>query len=129
MSFEYTCCAGRHSYSVVPKCLSAFLEHDAEAVEGAPSTLGYPSPEVTALEHSQQPLAPLDMHKDDVWAVGVMGLLWLSKGQDMPFGPTRHQAAMLGNRQLLAEARARVKARHLDWVSPSPHMSHSKLYK
>ena len=100
----------------------------AEAVEGAPSTLGYSSPEVTALRHSQQPSGPLDMHKDDVWAVGVMGLLWLSKGQDMPFGPTRHQAKMLANPQFLAEAKERVRGRHLAWVSPSTHFSHSSCF-
>ena len=72
----------------------------------------------------QQPSAPLDLCKDDIWAVGVMGLLWLSKGQDMPFGPTRDQASRLTSPHSLAEAKEGVKARHLAWVSPSPHLSH-----
>ncbi|KAL3159335.1 serine threonine protein kinase [Trebouxia sp. C0010 RCD-2024] len=91
-----------------------------EAVEGAPSTLGYPSPEVTALGHSHQPSAPLDLHKDDVWAVGVMGLLWLSKGQDMPFGPTRHQAERLASPQGMAETREGVMAQHSSWAKAHP---------
>ena len=86
-------------------------------MEGAPATLGYSSPEVTALGHRQQPSRPLDLHKDDVWAVGVMGLLWLSKGQDMPFGPTKGQAQTLANPQCLAEARKGVIAQQQAWVS------------
>ena len=107
------------------KCPSDWFEHDAEAVQGAPTTLGYPSPEVTALGHSQQPSGPLHLHKDDVWAVGVMGLLWLSKGQDMPFGPTRHQARRLASPEGLAEARKGLMAHHHAWVSPSSHSPHS----
>ena len=97
-------------------CLS-LLEHDAGALEGAPNTLGYPSPEVTALGHSQQPSSPLDLHKDDLWAVGVMGLLWLSKRQTMPFGPTRQQAKRLATPHGLAEAKKSVLTQHDAWVS------------
>ena len=108
---------------VVMLCLaSLLLKHDAGAVEGAPNTLGYPSPEVTALGHTQQPSAPLDMHKDDVWAVGVMGLLWLSKGQDLPFGPTRQQAKRLTTPQGLADAKKWVLAQHGAWVSSCSHL-------
>ena len=101
-------------------CLS-LLEHGTGALEGAPNTLGYPSPEVTALGHGQQPSSPLDLdlHKDDVWAVGVMGLLWLSKKQNMPFGPTRQQAKRLASPQGLAEAKKSLLAQHDAWVSLS----------
>ena len=102
-------------------CLIA-SKHNAGAVEGAPNTLGYPSPEVTALGHTQQPSAPLYMHQDDVWAVAVMGLLWLSKGQDMPFGPTRQQAKRLTNPQGLADAKKWVLAQHDAWVSRCPDL-------
>ena len=46
-----------------------------------------------------------------------MGLLWLSKGQYMPFGPTRQQAQRLGHPNGLAEARKSVMAKHATWVS------------
>ncbi|KAL3151514.1 hypothetical protein ABBQ38_012513 [Trebouxia sp. C0009 RCD-2024] len=91
-----------------------------EAVEGAPYTLGYPSPEVTAMGHSQQPSGPLDLHKGDVWAVGVMGLLWLSKGLEMPFGPTRHQAETLASPEGLAKARKGVIEQHDAWAKAHP---------
>ncbi|KAL3151550.1 hypothetical protein ABBQ38_012545 [Trebouxia sp. C0009 RCD-2024] len=110
--------AGGKQLVLIDWCSSR--DRNQEAVEGAPSTLGYPSPEVTALGHSQQPSGPLDLHKDDVWAVGVMGLLWLSKGQDMAFGPTRHQAKTLASPQGLAEARERVTAQHRSWAEAHP---------
>ena len=116
---QAVCCLHHSSLSsVLMPCLS-LLEHDAGTLEGAPNTLGYPSPEVTALGHSQQPSSPLDLHKDDVWAVGVMGLLWLSKRQNMPFGPTRQQAKRLASPQGLAEAKKSVLAQHDAWVSLS----------
>ena len=59
----------------------------------------------------------MDLHKDDVWAVGVMGLLWVSKGQDLPFGPTRQQATKLDDKVALGKAQSRVAARHAAWVS------------
>ncbi|KAL3155171.1 Cyclin-dependent kinase 6 [Trebouxia sp. C0010 RCD-2024] len=110
--------AGGRQLVLIDWCSSR--DRTQEAVEGAPSTLGYPSPEVTALGHGQQPSVPLDLHKDDVWAVGVMGLLWLSKGQDMPFGPTRHQAERLASPEGLAETREGVMAQHSSWAQAHP---------
>ena len=50
----------------------------AEATEGAPSALGYISAEATVRSHPRYPLSPMGRHKDDVHAVGVMGVLFLS---------------------------------------------------
>ncbi len=46
-----------------------------------------------------------------------MGLLWLSPKGDMPFGPTKAQAARLQTLKGLEEASSGVIQRHREWVS------------
>ena len=75
--------------------LQIYFEHGAVAVEGAPSTLGYPSPEVTALEPAA--LSPPG-HAQGCVGGGGRGPSVAQKGQDMPCGPTRHQAERLAFR-------------------------------
>ena len=89
-----------------------------EALEGAPSTLGYPSPEVTLPNHPEQPVSPLGRHKDDVHAMGVMGLQFLNAEGNMPFGPTKGQWERLqcGASALLA-VKFSVIVNHRAWVS------------
>lgn len=90
----------------------------AEALEGAPSTLGYPSPEVTLPGHPEQPVSPLGRHKDDVHTVGVMALQFLSAEGNMPFGPTKRQWKQLQhNAGALSAVRESVTVNHRAWVS------------
>ena len=95
--------------------------HAAGHIKGAPNTLGYTSPEVTSqgVPQLQQPAAHAHLHKDDVWAVGVMGLLWLSRSSDMPFGPSRMQAGWRCP-ELQSTVRKAVMAKHAAWVSCCP---------
>ena len=89
-----------------------------EALEGAPRTLGYPSPEVTLPDHPQQPVSPLGRHKDDIHAVGVMGLQFLSAEGNMPFGPTKEQWEHLQHDpSALSAVRESVINNHRAWVS------------
>ena len=68
-------------------------------------------------------LSPLDAHKGDVYAIGVMGLLWLSGKGNMPFGPTKAQATRMqtakgGETSKALEAAAlHVGRMQQDWVS------------
>ena len=89
-----------------------------EALEGAPSTLGYSSPEATMPGHPEKPVAPLGRHKDDMHALGVMGLQFLSTEGNMPFGPTKEQWEQLQcNASALSVVRNSVIFNHRAWVS------------
>ncbi|KAL3150673.1 hypothetical protein ABBQ32_000469 [Trebouxia sp. C0010 RCD-2024] len=89
-----------------------------EAVEGAPTTLGYLSPEATAPGHPKCPSCPLGRHKDDVHAVGVMGLLFLSVEGKMPFGPSKGQWERVQRDPTpLQEVRKSVISNHKAWAA------------
>ena len=102
-------------------CLTACLTRlasVADAIEGAPTTLGYPSPEATAPGHPNRPSCPLGRHKDDVHAVGVMGLLFLSPEGKMPFGPSKGQwEQVLRDPTAFQEVKKSVVSSHKAWVS------------
>ena len=61
--------------------------------EGLPYTLGFAPPEVMAHGHSSTSLSLAQ--SADIYAVGIMGLLWLSNQAEMPFGPTQEQARQM----------------------------------
>lgn len=97
-------------------CLSD-KQSAAEAI-GALATLGYPSPEATAPGHPKRPSCPLGRHKDDVHAVGVMGLLFLSPESRMPFGPSKGQwDRVQRDPTALQEVKKSVISNHKAWVS------------
>ena len=66
-----------------------------------------------------------DVHKSDVYAIGVMGLLWLSGKGHMPFGPTRAQATRMQTAKgaeagkALNAAVLHVDRMQQEWVSTS----------
>ena len=82
----------------------------ADAIEGAPHTLGYGSPEALACTHNPTSALPFDPHKDDVHAVGVMGLLWLSGKGNMPFGPTKAQGLRMQAARSPVEGKTALEA-------------------
>ena len=67
---------------------------------------------MTALGHSQDAVA---RHKHDVWAVGVMGLIWLSPTGTVPFGPFRAQE------KTSDETKQALRQKHMDWVRQFQH--------
>ncbi|KAL3144060.1 hypothetical protein ABBQ32_003859 [Trebouxia sp. C0010 RCD-2024] len=62
-----------------------------EAITGFPATLGFLTPEATRDDLWEPPSTPLGLHTSDVYAVGVMGLLFLCPDMEMPFGPTKKE--------------------------------------
>lgn len=99
-------------------CCTDWVAFGAEAIEGAPTTLGYPSPEATAPGHPLRPSCPLGRHKDDVHAVGVMGLLFLTPQGHMPFGPSKGQWDQAQrDPSALQRVRESVISNHKAWVS------------
>ncbi len=90
----------------------------AEGIEGCPTSLGFLSPEATAPGHPQCPSDPLGRHKNDVYAVGVMGLFFLSTKAEMPFGPTEEQMERVQrDPTALQEVKEKVMSNHKAWVS------------
>ena len=86
-------------------------------MEGAPYTLGYASPEVTAHGHCPDPSNLLGHHKDDVHAVGVMCLVWLSPVGNMPFGPSKAQLGKMDTPEGVNQAKRNVMRTFQAWVS------------
>ena len=68
------------------------LTHACTAGDQAqlPYTLGLAPPEMLACADNQR--HPMGSEKADVYAVGVMGLMWLEGKHELPFGPSRQQA-------------------------------------
>ncbi|KAL3137754.1 hypothetical protein ABBQ38_005017 [Trebouxia sp. C0009 RCD-2024] len=99
---------------------SSSLVGGQEAI-GALATLGYPSPEATAPGHPKRPSCPLGRHKDDVHAVGVMGLLFLSPESRMPFGPSKGQwDRVQRDPTALQEVKKSVISNHKAWEAAYP---------
>ena len=85
-----------------------------------PYTLGFAAPEV--LVQQQSHMGPCE--KADVYAVGIMGLLWMGPDRELPFGPSKkvaqevHAAQGTSKLQGLFEAaRESVVQMQRDWVS------------
>ncbi|KAL3137690.1 hypothetical protein ABBQ38_004963 [Trebouxia sp. C0009 RCD-2024] len=84
-----------------------------------PYTLGFAAPEMLAEDQRRQ----VASEKADVYAVGVMGLMWMGADHELPFGPSRQHAqevqAAWGTNQLQARveaARQSVVQRQHQWA-------------
>ena len=90
----------------------------AEAITGFPATLGFLTPEAMSGNLRQTPVTRLDLHKSDVYAVGVMCLLFLSPDMEMPFGPTKKEMVeMQRDPAVVSAIKQSVVTNHNAWVS------------
>ena len=73
--------------------------------EQLPYTLGFAAPEVLAGE-----LHMGACEKADMYAVGIMGLMWIGPDCEMPFGPSKEQAQEVHYAQLTDQLQGHVEA-------------------
>ncbi|KAL3150058.1 hypothetical protein ABBQ38_013406 [Trebouxia sp. C0009 RCD-2024] len=89
-----------------------------EAITGLPATLGFLTPEATRDDLREPPSTPSGLHTSDVYAVGVMGLLFLCPDMDMPFGPTKKEMVeMQRDPAAIIAVRKNVISNHNAWAA------------